>query len=137
MKNILNRNDYGHENYLYKMWWVSFIYYHSPLATTRYNGIMLCNMYINIQNCDSSEHHSGLKRQCLNLLTHFRTLCPSQILSGLGYSALFSMYVEQFAKHVIAKIQSISHARLRYFINFDVLNIGSLINLYNDRVILR
>ena len=64
-------------------------------------------------------------------------MCPGRWLSDPGYFYWLLMYVERAAKDVIAKMQPISHLHLRYFINSNVLNVGSLIYLYNDLVIPR
>ena len=47
------------------------------------------------------------------------------------------MYLEGYAKYAIAKMHSTSNIHLRGFINSNVINIGSLIDTYNDQVILR
>ena len=47
------------------------------------------------------------------------------------------MYIENIVKDSITKIHTISHLHLQYFINCNVLNAGSLIDLYNDPFSLR
>ena len=47
------------------------------------------------------------------------------------------MYVEQVARNLIFKTKTISNLHLRAFINFNVQNVSSLIDMYNDLFILR
>ena len=88
-------------------------------------------MYSNIWTYSYSENLLGLINSVPAYDEIFWILFTRHSLSVPGYSYWFLMYVERVAIDVISKMQTISHLFLRLLINSNVLNIGSLIYLYN------
>ena len=94
-------------------------------------------MYSNIRTYSSSGHHAGLINRVYASSDIFSLVCPGCRVSGMGYSYWLLMYIKRVKKDVIAKSLFIVHLNLLGFINSNVLNIGSLIDPYNDKVIPR
>ena len=93
---------------------------------------IMCNIYRHIRTYGFSENHSGI----INIVSASSDIFlnvvsrPKSIWYGL--LCWISTYVEQVSKDSISKMHTIIHLCIHCFINSSVLNVGLLIDPYND-----